>query len=438
MKYDKNTKSGNRLFDLQIVLNQFACYLMCIWISLPFVRARLGVVFLLLFFGVWLATTDLRWLTKGWSMDLVFVFIFFVSFLPYLITSNLQYGSAGPKLIIVSFPIFFIWIFINHYYMHYKKDAKMLGKIALISIISYTFGSIQTFVGLNLYPTAARSLAGTAWENPSLGNFYMQLGIGGYGYVYSSCFLLLAILYLIINKAQSKEKKGLVFYIFSFIALFIMIIKSSYTILLLITFTGIILVLLLKSKKTFVFFMLLSLVVLLIVPQYLMGELLLKVADLFKYNYILNEKITDLAMNFFQDSQGGQTSRRIELYLSSLNTFLKQPLFGIYGPFGNLDNGNVGEHSAWLDILGYYGLFTGIPLTLLIYFNFKKQIKYYKHSSYYGYLLIIQFLFIMLGTINPVLHVYEIGFVVFFIVPLIPVLVQEKSSIDNLTTKRFK
>ena len=419
-----NYKTTNNLKHNKLIcrINQIMCILICIWMTLPYFRVKTGVLFLVTLFGIWIFTSDLKWLTKKWSMDLIFVLIFFITFIPYFITGNLKYGEVDPKAIIVSFPLFFVGIFVNHYYMYYKKDYNTLGKIALVSLIFYAVGSIQTYVGLLMYPTASRGLAGKAWVNPELVKLYTRLGIGGFGHVYAGCFLLIAALYLIIKKHTLMRRKDKFICILSFICLILMILKASYTISLMVVFSGIVLVLVVKNKKTFIFIMVLAAFFLLIFPQALIGEFFLKIADIFSNNYILSEKITDLAVNFLQESRSGQTGNRIDLYLTSFKTFFEQPLFGIYGPFGNPASGRIGGHSGWLDLLGFYGLFTGIPLFFTIYFNFSKHLKFYKKSNYYGFIIVIQFLFLVLGVINPVIYVYEIGFVLFCIVPAIPFL----------------
>lgn len=80
----------------------------------------------------------------------------------------------------------------------------------------------------------------------------------------------------------------------------------------------------------------------------------------------------------------------------------------------------TGGHSGWLDLLGFYGLFTAIPLFFIFYFNINKHSRFYKNTNFYGFFIVMYFLFLIFGMINPILYVFVLGFVVFCIVPAIP------------------
>jgi hypothetical protein len=391
------------------------------WFTLPFFRVRAGVSILLLFFGIWLVTTDLKWLTRKWSLDLIFAGVFFLTFIPYFITGNIQYGSAGPNIILVYFPLFFVGIFINHYYMYYKKDYETLGKIALMTLVFFAIGSIQTYIGLTLYPMASRIIATGVGRYEAEKLMFNRMGVGGFGYIYASTFIFLSVVYLLIKNNYKLIKIKKFFVLITFISLLLMILEASYAISIMIILSGGLLILTVKNKKMLVILMVFLGILLLLIPPTFIGEFFLNIANIFSDNYIINEKFTDLGMSFLQDSQSSQTDTRIQLYTTSFNTFLRQPLFGIYGPMGNPSD-PTGGHSGWLDLLGFYGLFSGIPLFLIFYYNFKKHFRFYKKDKYYGYLVVIYFLFLVFGTINPVLYVFEVGFIIFMIVPIIPLI----------------
>lgn len=417
-------KSRSKINLLTYKINFLSCVLMCMWFTLPFFRVRAGVSLLLLMFGIWIATTDLRWLTKRWSLDLVFALIFFLTFIPYFITGNVQYGSAGPKIILVHFPVFFVGIFINHYYMYYKKDYETLSKVAFITLVFFIIGSIQTYIGLTLNPMASRILATGVSDYEAEKLIFNRMGVGGFGYIYASCFWFVSVLYLVLKNNHNLRKIKKIIVLITIISVLLMIFKASYAIPLMIILSGVILVLIVKNKKMLIMLMVIFSILLLLIPPTFVGDFFLNIASLFSDNYIIHEKFTDLGMSFLQDAKGNQTNTRIELYMMSFNTFSKQPLFGIYGPFGNIGS-RIGGHSGWLDLLGFYGIFSGFPLFFVFYYNFKKHLKLYKRDKYYGYLVVIYFLFVVVGTINPVLYVYEVGFIMFMIVPIIPMIAND-------------
>lgn len=405
------------LNKIEYKLNQIAVILITMWIAIPFFRVRLGVAFLILLFIFWLITTDLKWLTKKISWNLWFILIFFITFIPYILTGNLQYGQTGGKAILVNFPLFFVGIFINYYYMFYKKDFKTLGKIAFYFLLFFTIGSLQTYFGLLKYPMASRELAtgGTAFSD-----MYALMGIGGFGFIYSGTFLLLAIVYTFIWNRNLFSLKYNILMVFAIVVIFLMILKASYATSLLITFCGVLLILFISNKFTLMTTLLFTMLFIPFISESFIANFFLEVANFFRGNPILKGKFTDLASAFLYSSLGGQTGNRFDLYVSSLKVFLENPIFGIYGPFGNQDAKLVGGHSGWFDLLAYYGLFTSVPLYIAMYYNFKIQFSLFKKSKLHFYLTILYFLIFVFGLINPILYVYEIGFVLFCVIPAIP------------------
>lgn len=419
---EKGYFNKNSIFRRLAYKINFVSFLMiCIWMMLPYFRVRAGVSMLIVFFVIWLATTDLRWLVSKWSLDLCFLIIFFITFIPYFLTGDLKYGSFGTNAILVNFPLFFMGIIINHYYMYYKKDYFLLGKIASVTIVLFIISSIQTYIGLTINPLASRILATGPGYYETEKIMFNRMGVGGFGYIYASCFMFLAIFYLLIRNNHRLQMPQKTFSVIVSSLLLITIFKASYAIAFMIIIIGTTLVLIVKNKRMLIVAMIIASLLLLLIPNTFIGDIFINSADLFNNDSMMHEKLTDLGMSFLMDSQSSQISTRPQLYATSFNTFLRQPLFGIYGPMGNpLDP--IGAHSGWLDLLGFYGLFSGIPLFLIFYCNFKKHFRFYKKDKYYGYLVVIYFLFLVFGTINPVLYVYEVGFIIFMIVPIVPLI----------------
>lgn len=399
-------------------INQLSCIMFCIWMCWPYFAVKTKIYAALVFLVMWFFTTDFRWLTKKWSMDLILTILFFITFLPYMLTENLFYGEPGYRVMLMRFPLFFVGIFINHYYMYYKKDLVTVGRIAFISIFMYIIGSIQTIQGLKQFPMAARVLA-TA--NDPMKGFYKSLGIGGFGYVYSAIFVVIIALFLVIKKVPAMNKYYRLLSTISFISILLMIIKASYAIAIMLSFIGIILALIVKNKRSLFIIEFLVLIFILIFPKEIIGKFILQIAYLFEDNNIIRMKFIDLASSFLGGGMREQTAGRVQLYLMSLKTFLKNPLFGIYGPFGNPYD-RIGGHSGWFDLMGFYGIFASLPMFSAIILNFKKHLSFYSDHPYYIFLLIVQLMFIFFGFINPILYVYQIGFALFVIAPSIPFL----------------
>lgn len=417
MENNEQLKFSNE--NINYKLNQFLGILMCIWIGIPYIRVRVGVLFFVTVFVMWLITTDLKWF-KYWTLDLIFILILLITFIPYIITGNFYYRGLNSITLLTRFILFFIGIFINYYYMIFKKDYKSLGKIAFFSIISFFIGSLQTYLGLLKYPNASRELAGAAYNNQFIVEIYNNLGIGGFGYIYATTFLMISLVYMVIRKNTLKKIKYRFLILIGIIPMFLMIFKASYAISLIILVLGIIFVICFKNKKTMTLSFSIGMVLLLFF-QNTIGNLFLRIADIFFHKSILNIRFNEIAEVFLNNSVDGDLGNRFYRYFLSFKVFLKYPLFGIIGPFGN-NKIAIGDHSGWFDFLASYGLFSSIPLFIVIFINFKKIISFFKKSNYFMMMLLIQILFIIYGFINPILTVFEIGFVIFYILPSIPFL----------------
>ncbi len=404
--------------DLLYRLNKFICVLFCVWFAWPYANYKLGMyVGVALSLG-WIITTGRFLVLKKWSADLVFIVAYFITFIPYVLTGEFEYSSFNPYSILGTFYLFFIGSFMFQYYRRYKSDKKFLGKIAFITIIFYVLGAVQTYIGLHNFPNAARVLAvgGLDYQYREM---YSNMGIGGFNFVYSSCFLAIMLIHPLRKEKNTFSKKTRFLLFVGLIILLLMILKASYAIAILITLFGIGMVFVVRNKTSFYLLLIILLLTLFIIPKEVIAQILMEGANLFHDNKIISEKFSDLAKSFVDVSSSSQTGYRFELYFSSLKTFIENPLFGINGPFGKGDF-NVGGHSGWFDMMAYFGLFTVIPLFSAIYFNFKKIRSLARGTNSYGYIITIQFLFIIYGVINPLLYIYQIGLIIFLVVPSVP------------------
>lgn len=409
----ETTIADNGKFRINI--HQWILILLCVWISWPYLNYKTGTLLFIALFLLWFIITDFKWVFTYLTIDIVMMFIWLITLFPYILTGNFHYGALNPKNALISFMLFFFGIMVNHFYMYYKKDPILLGRITFVTLLFYFLSSLQTFLGLRKYPLAARELATGSDSLPSI---YYSLGIGGFGFVYSAVFVNILLLYFIFRGRVVYKYVSII--IFSMITL--MLLMASYATALLFLFAGVFLLAIIKGKRSFIIAFFLASLLFLFVPKETIGTLLINVTSLFDTNTVLKSKFLDLAQGLVSDSYGDQTLVRGKLYLTSLETFLKNPLFGIYGPFGNSFNASVGGHSGWLDQLAYYGLIGSLPLFAVIFHNFKKQLAFYSNHPYYRFLLTAQVLFIAFGFINPVIYIYQLGFVMFVIAPAIPFL----------------
>lgn len=393
-----------------------ACALIyTIWIAWPFSHNFLGGYYTgILISLIWIFTIDYRCFRRT-SWDVVLVVIFLITLFPYiLVGKGVTFSEAGVYFLNI------IGILFIQYYLHYKKDYEALRKIGFLSLIFYSIGSFQTYSGLQQYPMASRMLAGAVANNPNLQATYEHLGIGGFGYIYSATFLLIALFFQIIYSGKSLKVQTKVLSVISIVLLMMMILEASYVIAFILIFFGILMVLIVKNMKVLLILVLFSILLFFVIPQNQIAMMFLNIASFFSENKIVYERFLDLAEVFMPGENAQLTNNRVGLYTMSLNSFLYQPIFGIYGPFGSPASFKVGGHSGWLDLLGSYGMFSAFPLFLAIKVNFRRSLNYFKSTAYYRMLLAIQLLYIFFGLLNPVLINHEIGYAVFAIIPTIP------------------
>ena len=103
-------------------------------------------------------------------------------------------------------------------------------------------------------------------------------------------------------------------------------------------------------------------------------------ADLFSYfasvinNETISERLHSISTSIAYGMASGNLASRADVYMSSLNTFLKHP-FGV-GPeytYSTFENG-IGYHSQFLDDLARYGIF-GIIFYIAFFIGYYKLIR---------------------------------------------------------------
>ncbi len=399
------------------ITNNILCLLLTMWVCWPYIAARLGMYLGVAIAVLWLLTAGPLRLLRCMPYNLFFVVIFFMTVVPYVITGTFGYGTLDPVSLLGTIALFFIGIAVSHYYMFISRDYVMLGRIALISMVAYILGSIQTIVGLARYPTASRELASSLG---SMQHTYELLGIGGFGFVYGAVFICIGALFHVFGRAQSTTRLFRLVAIVTVAATFTMFIRASYTIAIMLAFLGGTCAVLVRNRRAATFAGA-GLVFLALVPRESIGKCLMGIAGLFAANEVLSTKFKDLALVFLGET-GQQTSYRLSLYMSSLEAFVNNPLFGLYGPLAG--NGSVGGHSGWLDLLAYYGLFSAVPVFLAIAFTVRKYHVFFRRHEYLRFLWSAYICFLYFGLVNPVIYVYQVGFIVFAVVPSLPFLPQ--------------
>ena len=271
-------------------------------------------------------------------MDMVFLYIMtaILILVGIVIKQKDPVHMAGAYLPYIIWPTLF-------YISEPLMSSEVKRKLLLIFVILLAVSVASTLSVFITDSNAASLLAGAASD--STREAYYSKGVGGYGFVYGCVFLIFGIV-IWTSREESKALKVLLWAMI--VLMLVMIVYSSYTIALLLSIIVLMLAVYSKSKRkdaTAIFALVVVAVVLLMVP---ILNLIHELASRLELEWIVNR--TSQLLNA-EESGGFTELRRMQLYKTSLDTFINNPLLG-----GN----RIGGHSMVLDHLGQYGLFGGL------------------------------------------------------------------------------
>lgn len=275
---------------------------------------------------------------------------FYIIFLIYglLGLGVLANGKFKPQLF--SFVLIYS-VFIISYHLRYLEWVQ-IKKLLYVSILAFSICvGITTFIA-TINPMAIRlcfrDVEGAEANEVSV---YQSMGIMSYALAHSISVISvgLSVIFCYTNK------KMLQFFSFCLLAAIIKLqFDMTITTALLLSVVGSLIVFVnkLAKGKIFVTFILLFIVLILFSSLSLVTGLLSFAED---SNTQIFHKLNDFFYSMETGTGQGQVDYRNELYITSLNSFLSNPMFGM-----GVDNGSrrvIGEHSFLLDYLAYYGLF---------------------------------------------------------------------------------
>jgi hypothetical protein len=339
---------------------------------------------------------------------IVYVFIFYTILFPYLfdnnVISNRFWGLA-------QIPIFYI-----AYQNNKQKQKQRINN--LIIFCSIPFIIITSLITINAYtfdPFISRKIKST-----ELGYRYMEIGIGGYEFVYFLVICVVILLYIVFNNRFKLKKSSRFLWFFLLILFSINIIMSNYSIalyLILISFT-IRLFIKARNKKSTLYYALTSFLIIIILSQ-------LFIIDLLNLLIYLSGNSLN-ASRFFELKQfisgigiSDSIEARFDRWLESLITFIHYPFLGIVQTKLKYSGGflvGFGQHSQFLDVFALFGFVIGL---LQIYIFAQPIFSRFKNfdNSYSGLSIQLFIVLFILFTINNATP--STGFAFFFIFPAV-------------------
>lgn len=216
-------------------------------------------------------------------------------------------------------------------------DESSKRKFLIVFLLFFVVSVIATLIVVVSDNDAARLLAGSASEE--VRKSYYAKGVGGYGFIYGSVFLLFGIISWR-RQEQNAFVKG--FILVLTILTFIMIVFASYTIAILMALLIFMLSAYTKAsdkKYTKELFIFLAIIIVLLLNPIL--SFMRDIAQSLNLQWVYN-RIGQILNNDLGEL------RRVQLYKQSLDSFFTNILIG---------EGKTGGHSMFFDLLGDYGLF---------------------------------------------------------------------------------
>lgn len=284
-----------------------------------------------------------------------------------------------------------------------QNNNKILARNALLlTLFVYSITAITTIYGCSLYSGASRLITDT-YQDESYRNFLKSFNIGDYQFIYilalSTPVLLYFLRYRHLGPLLTLPIIALSFYT---------IYTAEFTTALMFSVFSLILIFVPKSHsvKSFLIISSIALVIILFSSTFFI-DLLQSISGIID-SEVMSTRISEMSESLRGERLGDEADLavRIDVWQSSWDAFMKNPLWGTYGKGGG--------HSLILDTIGDFG-FLGI-LALIISFRslYKLYVRPYARNDIYIY---VSFMFLL--TIAFSLFNTGVKFFVFsFIVPL--------------------
>lgn len=298
------------------------------------------------------------------------------------------------------FSPFFFYIIID------RLDSLILKKYVLtVLMIMWAIVLFKTLIEMQVNPTVARLLATGVGDQQ---DYLRARNIGGFGFSYATGFLIPVLIYLFFQ-AESKINRFIVA-IFTIIV-FVYCIKAQYTILLIVMALGLVYIFVANREgyfKLLAYMIVFS--ILFVLPRILsfIGNMI--PGEVLARRFTLLGEFTANSNSSFFDLNTRTTlyKQTIDIWLRDAHSFM----------FGTSNLSGLDSHSTLLELLAFTGITGGVGYLLIVFkcFNLLHNYCIGSRSKYYTGTFIS---YLLLLFLNPVFNHYEIGMVLWLIIPLV-------------------
>ncbi|MDU2435307.1 MAG: hypothetical protein E7D30_09130 [Clostridium perfringens] len=305
-------------------------------------------------------------------------------------------------------------------YYYRRKDYKHLRVMSLLIIILVIINSIDNIRLNDLYPNIITVITSSQFSQ------YWNLNFANTAFVFVSVIvLLILILYFFEIKGIFKKMILILLCLIIFNFIFISS-RTTAFIMLLITSTCLVLTNVVRkfSQRKRIIIFITSFIILIV-----FGYIFINNINYF-VSLINNKRIEVRILAMFGEEGGlSESLLRIDLAKMSIYTWLKNPinfLIGIgYHQKANPFDVGVGQHSGFIDLLAYYGIF-GISVVIYLYYIFYKMVlNDISNDKIKTYIKII-IIMIMVYNIANNFYTMEIGLAMFILLPSLEIIFSKK------------
>lgn len=285
------------------------------------------------------------------------------------------------------------------------KDTKLF-KLILAAVIGtnafYTFRAVQFF------PDAIRARATTEY----IGGEEFLFGTPDYAMVYGMALIFPVFLQKIKN-AQTRFDR-IVYFIFAALVFYVVLV-SQFATALLIAIIGTLIFFLfsMRGNRRMMVLIVVSFLVLYVHITKMDVEILNLLANSIEGTWA--DKLRDISASLSGSTLSGSLSERNDLYQTSLDSFLKSPIFGIMAN----PTGALGGHATAIDILGLTGIFGFIPFALTIFYNFRRVCRTCNFPKNKASIIACHIEFIVLVFTKNIITSLSVFFAFFVLFPLL-------------------
>ena len=309
--------------------------------------------------------------------------------LPFIAFQVLQMiDSNEPNTLLLGYRILLFMLPICMGYC-ITRYAEVTSWYAIVVFAVFAVTLVTTTVGCVLNPNASRVLATTESSLDPTAIGYNMSNIGGYFFTYS-CTLL----YPLVVLGCKLKKLPLWLAIVCSAAVFLLAVNTSYTLSLMLVLVTSLLYIFPKrlTMKQFFLFSFLGLVLGVVFS----GALAALMSDI--GNMIGNPEMAQKMSAIFggEEALNSLDDNRAELYMKSLQTFLRNPLLGCYFT----GEGRPGGHSFVLDTLARFGLLGGTLLFLMYRAIYRAFYKPFVSQQGFGFAVWLFLQPIVLSVLN--------------------------------------